>query len=207
MASIQPSATSCNVTYIAHPQKHAHIRVLILAVEAKSYLSFQYLVAGVQQQELEQSHFPYFINRPHLWETYSKMEGCVQSGNRTSCALLTRVMHHLCGSIARVRPDMCRMECSSHRCFFSALEAGSGDGQDVSDICRCGHTFEVGRGLLLKYVAAPSLSCSSHDVHQSVLDKIPKSLVFQGQAVPINGQTLYSHQVVLASTITLVLKP
>ena len=149
----------------ARPQKHAHIRVLAVVVEAQTHLLGKHIAPDVQQQELEQSHFPYFINRPHLWETYSKIEGCVQSGNRTSCALLTRVMHHLCETIARVRPDLCRMECSSHWCFFSALGAGSGDGQEVSDICRCGHTFEVGRGLLLKYVTAPSLSCSSHDVH------------------------------------------
>lgn len=66
----------------------------------------------------------------------------------------------LCESTARVWPDPFRMECPRRSSSLSVLGAGSGYrlGQprvanlhEVGDICRCGHTFEFGRGPQPRY--------------------------------------------------------
>lgn len=76
----------------ARPQKHAHVQVLAVVVEAQTHLSGQHVAPGVRQQELEEPHFPGPVQGPHLPQAIQKWAGLF-SENRSSCALLSSVTH------------------------------------------------------------------------------------------------------------------
>lgn len=100
MACILPSITSCILMCL--PAKHALVWVLIVLVEAKSHLSVQHIVPGLQQQELEQSHFPCFVQGPHLQEMHSKMGRHVFGKQLQLCIDFLAIKQGLCERTARV---------------------------------------------------------------------------------------------------------